>query len=248
MRIKIAKSQINYVTFDSAYNLIRDNIGLNGYICLTDAYVLATACKDQFLNNILNNSYATFPDGKLLQIIAKINGYYNIDTISGYFLMEKFLKSSKVKHYFYGSTEHTISELESQINRKYPLASVLGFKSAPMIELSKIKSSQILSQDLTEIARLSPDILWIGISSPKQDYLMYHYKEFFNNTLLIGIGAVFDYHSGIVKKSPEWVKKIGLRWLYRFFKEPFRIYKKTYTLFIFSSKIIIETIFRKYFT
>ncbi|NJK85295.1 MAG: WecB/TagA/CpsF family glycosyltransferase [Bacteroidales bacterium] len=73
---------------------------------------------------------------------------------------------------------------------------------------------------------MNPDIVWIGISSPKQDCMMYHYHTFLQKGFVVGVGAVFDYISGKHKISPEWMKKLSLRWLYRLLQDPGRLWKK----------------------
>jgi len=245
MRINLNNIEVSNVNLGKAILLMQENIGNSGYICLPDAFVLSLAEKDPKLSLILNNSIASFPDGKLLELLAFIDGYKEFKTVSGYFLLEFFLKDTNISHFFYGSNNKTLNKLRNRIYTLYPKANVKGFKEAPYLGIEEIKDNSEILLDIKEISNLSPDILWIGISSPKQDYLMYHYNQYLNNTLLIGIGAVFDYYSGVVKKSPEWMKRFGLRWLYRFFREPARMYRKTLIALIFSMKMVSKATLKK---
>jgi len=242
MRINLNGVQITVANLNKSISIMQKNIGKSGYICLPNAYVLAKAEKNKLLSAILNNSMATFPDGKLLELLAKLKGYNEVSTVSGYYLLEYFLNNDKTSHYFYGTNDQTLNKLKKRIYQLHPKANLIGFKEAPYLGLDEIKNNLKIKSDLIEIAKLSPDILWIGLSSPKQDYIMHYYHNLFESTILVGIGAVFDYYSGVVKISPEWVKRCGFRWLYRFFREPLRMYRKTFQLFIFSFKIITKTV------
>ncbi len=231
-RIQIGAIQINNVNLSSALEfvsgLVENKKSKNNYICLPDGYVLALANKDQKLQSILNKSTGTFPDGKILEKVARLKGFDSVSTVSGYNLLEHFIEKPNISHYFYGGSEESIEALASEIKRKHKNPNVLGYKSPPFLNLDEIDNNQLIRKDIEDIKTLSPDIMWVGISSPKQDYLMANFAHFLPNTLLIGVGAVFDYYSGRVKKSPDWVKKMGLRWLYRFVREPKRMYKKEF--------------------
>jgi exopolysaccharide biosynthesis WecB/TagA/CpsF family protein len=206
-----------------------------GYICLPDMSVIANASKDDLLISILNDSLLTLPDGKPLEILAKRKGYKEVRTVSGYWLI-KDLMQSDLSHYFYGANQQTIDTLINNLKKEFPASNIIGGSSPPMVALNEIKSNKEISTDMKMIKSLAPNILWIGISSPKQDYLMNFYHKTFDNTILIGVGGVFDYLAGQCKISPEWVKKIGMRWLYRLFQEPERLWKKYFNTFIFIFK------------
>ena len=73
---------------------------------------------------------------------------------------------------------------------------------------------------LMEINHLQPDIIWVGLGTPKQERFMSEYLPKMKATLMIGVGAAFDFHTGRIKDSPDWVKRMGLQWMHRLFQEP----------------------------
>ena len=214
------------------------NYSQTGYINFPDSYVLTCARKDEKLQKILNNSLYTLPDGKPSELYAKINGHRNVSTVSGYWLCKKLLDSDKT-HYFLGSTPEKLNKISQLIEIEHPNAKVLGYKSPPFKDLSFFEHGNILEKELKEINSLKPDLIWIGLSSPKQDYLMKSHAPLLQHGVMLGVGGVFDYLSGEVTKSPEWIKKIGLRWLWRLCKEPKRLGPKYWCTFkVFFSLII----------
>jgi len=199
----------------------------NGYICLPDAYVIVTAQKNKKLQKILNQSLYTFPDGQPLIIYSKLKGIKNISSVSGYHLVRNLLQT-ELTHYFYGSSTNELKKIKHRLNKEYPHAKILGYKSPPFVSLNEIETHQQIINDLKEINKLQPNLLWVGLNSPKQDYLMFHHHTLLKSSILIGIGGVYDYLSGSMKISPEWIKKLSLRWVYRIIQNPKRIYKKAF--------------------
>lgn len=196
-----------------------------GYICLPDGFVIVSATKNKKLQNILNNSLMTLPDGSPLVMYAKRKGIKNFGSVSGFWLVKELIKTD-LSHYFYGSSDKELEKIKQNLSEEFPVAKLLGFKSPPWVKLEEIEESEQLKNDMKEIKELQPNIVWIGMNSPKQDYLMDTYSKMLPNTILIGIGGVYDYLSGTMKISPEWVKKLGLRWVYRVTQNPQRIFKK----------------------
>lgn len=227
---------------DTTEFLLQYNYNEVGYISFPDSSVVAMAQKDNQLQGILNQSTLTLPDGKPSALYAKLKGYNHVSTVSGYWLCENLLKSEKT-HYFLGSTEEKLKKIQMQIEKKYPSARVLGYKAPPFVGLDFFEKGMFLEHELDEINRLKPDLIWIGLSSPKQDYLIKTHAPKLNHGLMLGVGGVFDYLSGEVTKSPEWIKKIGLRWLWRLTKEPGRLGPKywmtikTFTTLLISPKL-----------
>ena len=196
-----------------------------GYLSFPDSNVIASAYRNEKLRIILNNSLITFADGKFTEFYATLKGEKKIRNISGYDLLEHLLRSEK-SHYFYGLNPSELHKLKEVITTHHPEANILGYKSPPFLKLNEIESSEQIRKDIAVINRLKPDFIWIGISSPKQDYLMSHYVNHLDQGIMIGVGAVLLYKAGIVNKGPQWVKNLGMRWLFRFIQEPIRIWKK----------------------
>lgn len=202
------------------------------YICFPDASVIKEASADPLLTNILNNAFLTMPDGKPSQVVGRLRGNRSVSTVSGFHLCKALLQT-ELTHYFYGGTDALLTDLQKNLQQQFPRARVLGFKAPPFIGLSDIPGSTQMVADMAEINALKPDLVWIGISSPKQDYLMHYHHQRLDKSLMLGVGGVFLYLADESLKSPEWVKKIGLRWAYRLAKEPKRLWPKYYATFKF---------------
>lgn len=232
-KISLFSIKIQRTNLKETLNFIADyDFEQTGYICLPDMSVIADAQKDPRLKSILNNSLRSLPDGKPLEIIAKLKGYKEISTVSGYWLIKSLMDSS-LQHYFYGATEETCSKLHESLIREFPSAHITGYKSPPFLGLQEIEGNSQIQSDILSINQLKPDIIWVGISSPKQDYLMHSFHKQLNHGIMIGVGGVFDYLAGTHKISPEWIKRIGMRWFYRLLQSPKRLWRKYFKTMIF---------------
>ncbi|MBN1186292.1 MAG: WecB/TagA/CpsF family glycosyltransferase [Bacteroidales bacterium] len=235
------------VDFNKTVELVTSyNFQKPGYICFPSTNIVAKVYKDPNMQQVFNSSFLTLADGKFTEYYFRLKGIKTIKNISGYWLMENLLKSS-LTHYFYGGDEITIEKLRQKLGEKYPTARILGYKSPPFLTIDEIKKSETIKQDVLQINNLKPDLIWIGISNLKQDVLMNHYLPYLNQGLMLGVGAVFLYMSGQVKKGPEWIKKLGLRWLVRLIQEPRKEWKKTVPSIALFIKLFFKEIFNKLF-
>jgi N-acetylglucosaminyldiphosphoundecaprenol N-acetyl-beta-D-mannosaminyltransferase len=210
------------------------------YVCLPDMFVVSCAYQDEKLRSILNNSFLTLPDGKPIQFFGRMKGIRNIRTVSGYWLIMELMRKD-LSHYFYGADHGTVAMLVRNLKKKFPDARIVGYKSPPLLSLENIGNHPDLLNDMKEIRECKPDIIWLGISSPKQDYLAHYYHTCLDHGIMIAVGGVFDYIAGRSKKSPEWVKKIGMRWFYRLIQEPGRLWPK----YSFIFKTLLTAFFKR---
>lgn len=129
--------------------------------------------------------------------------------------------------------------------KEFPNAHLVGFKAPPFVDLQQRNENNIIKNDLIEINKLKPDIIWIGISTVKQDFLMYNHLKYLDQGIMIGVGAVFLYMAGVIKKGPEWVKQLGLRWILRLIQEPKRLWRSTLPSGIFFLYLVLKELFSK---
>lgn len=126
-------------------------------------------------------------------------------------------------HYFYGGKDDDVlNKLRDNLERDYPGIQILGMYSPPFRPLTDEEDAQVCS----EINRLCPDFLWVGIGAPKQEMWMWEHRKKINETVMLGVGAGFDFFAGTLDKAPEWMEKASLEWLYRLSKEPKRLWKR----------------------
>lgn len=214
----------------------RDGIGR--YICVRDVHGVMLAKRDTLLAEIHEHASLVVPDGMPLVWLGKIRGY-DIGRTAGADLFEAMMTHTQLRHYFYGGAEGVATELASVTGRKYPAAIITGVETPPYRALSA-EELDVLS-DRIRIA--SPDIVWIGLSTPRQEYLMAELSKRVPATL-IGIGAVYDFATERVKRAPRWMQRSGLEWLHRLWSNPRRLWRRYLILapqFVWA--VILECIF-----
>ena len=114
------------------------------------------------------------------------------------------------------------AQLINRLQQRFPGLSVAG-SYTPIVG----SVDELCTQEAAEaINRTAPDIVWVGISSPKQDLWMNQMRSRLNAPVLIGVGAAFDFHAGLVPQAPGWMQRAGLEWLFRLIQEPRRLWKR----------------------
>lgn len=209
------------------------------YMCLFGLYPLVKSFEDQELKEALNSSYLNPLHGKLVEVYLRLKGEKNIRSVDGVYLLDKLLREP-VTHYFYGANHETLEKIRNKIESEYPEASICGYKEPPIVSLEEIKNNAQLKKDILEINESQPNIIWVGLGGIKQDLVMYHYAKYLDHSLMIGVGAVFDYFSGNLKLSSNTVKRSGFRWLHRLIQQPHLIKKKMEI-----AKILLSLPFKK---
>jgi N-acetylglucosaminyldiphosphoundecaprenol N-acetyl-beta-D-mannosaminyltransferase len=199
------------------------------YVCFPCTASVANAHGNESLVNILNESALTLADGRFTEFYARAKGLDGVRSVSGYWLMDRLLRTDRT-HYFYGSDDATLLRLQEELESNYPQARILGYRSAPFLEADQIPGNAHIARDMQEIRRAKPDFVWVSLSHPKQEILMHHFRESLGSGVMLGVGAVFLYHAGIVDKGPEILKKLALRWLYRLLQQPKTVLKRNHVL------------------
>ena len=192
--------------------ITNNNYTKSNYICFPSTNTISKASKYPEFQNILNSSFLTLCDGKFTEFYGRMLKFHNIEQISGLDLMNKLLRSD-LTHYFYGLKDCDLKVFKEAILKKHPNSNILGFKAPPFVELHEIKSNKIIIKDFKAINKAKPNIVWIGISTIKQDFLMKYHVNSLDNSIMIGVGAVFLYQAGIINPGPQWIKNLGMRWL-----------------------------------
>ena len=191
----------------------------SGYISIFGLYVLSESFLDNKLQIALNSSLLNPLHGKVIEFYLKMKRYDNIKTVDGLYLLDKLLNKN-LTHYFYGTNNLTLDKMGKKILNQYPDAKVLGYQEAPFIENDQIINNQLLIKDFQKINIFKPNVVWIGLGGIKQDLVMYNYSKYCTNSIMIGVGAAFDYFAGNISLSSEKAKSIGFRWLYRCLLQP----------------------------
>jgi len=167
--------------------------------------------------------------------IGKLKGAKKIDRCYGPDFFEYFIRNSAkedVKHYFTGGKEGIAEKLRFECERKYNNPNVVGTHCPPFRELTDEEIKEIAE----DINSKNSDIVWVGISSPKQEKYAQRLSKYTNVHFFVTVGAAFDFHTGNVKQAPRFIQRSGFEWLYRVLAEPKRMgkkYLKVVPLFIY---------------
>lgn len=204
------------------------------YICVSNVHTTVMSYENEMYRNIQNSGAMALPDGGPLSVVSRRRGFKEAERVTGPDLMSEIFKISEekeYKHYFYGSTQETLDELKTKLNRKYPKLNIAGMFSPPFRKLTSEEDDEIIKS----INNSKADFIWVGLGAPKQEIWMYDHKDKING-LMLGVGAGFDYHADKLERAPKWMQKSNLEWFYRLCQEPKRLFKRyfnTNTKFIY---------------
>lgn len=206
-----------------------------------NAHSYNTAQKDILFQNSLKASDAVLPDGISIVLAKKFLYKENIERITGadlfYYEMNK-LNFSGGKCFFLGSTEKVLELIKKRAMIDYPNIEIVTYSPPFKDSLSISENIEICNK----INTMKPNLLWLGMTAPKQEKWAYENKSKITNDCLIGcIGAVFDFYAGTMKRAPIWMQKSGLEWLYRFFSDPRRLWKR----YLFGNFLFVQTILKE---
>jgi len=209
--------------------------GASGYVCLTSVHPVIEARLDDSFRIILNSSFLTLPDGMPLVWVGRSQGFSNMERVYGPDFMLAVCGESVRNgwtHFLYGGKPGVAEELKNALEMKYPGIKIRGVYCPPFRNLTQAEENELRRM----MAEVSPDILWVGISSPKQERFMASHCGILKCRFMVGVGAAFDLHTGRMKDAPAWMKQAGLQWLHRLAQEPRRLgrrYLFTHPLFVF---------------
>jgi N-acetylglucosaminyldiphosphoundecaprenol N-acetyl-beta-D-mannosaminyltransferase len=201
-----------------------------GYVCLCTVHGLSEARNDPAFRRILNESFLATPDGMPLVWL----GPPSVERVYGPDLLLAVCDAGRavgLRHYFYGGASGVAGALTAQLTSRFPGLEIVGWSTPPFRPLKSPETTALQA----DIARLRPDVIWVGLGTPKQERFMAEHWKSLEAGLLIGIGAAFDFHSGRVRQAPRWIQRSGFEWLFRIWMEPRRLgprYFKTNPLFV----------------
>lgn len=217
--------QIAAINMEAAVTYIQNNLGgLNGqYICISNVHTTVMSYEDKAYRKIQNHAVLALPDGKPLSVLSRKRGFAKADRVTGPDLMEEIFKHSKecgYKHYFYGGKLETLKVLEQKLKEQYQLQ-IAGMYAPPFGKMTEEEDREIIDR----INEAKADFVWVALGAPKQEQWMYAHQGKVQG-LMVGIGAGVDYLAGNIKRAPMWMQKCSLEWLYRFFQEPKRLFRR----------------------
>ncbi len=218
---------VNAVNMEGAISAISRHLGsgAKGYVCATGVHGILESLRDTSVADAFAASVMNVPDGTPTVWVGRFQGLRAIAHVTGPALMrEVFRRSefSKYSHFFYGGKPGTAEELASAMLRQFPWVRVAGTYTPPFRELTAEEERSIASR----INACKPDLIWVGISTPRQELWMRHMLPLLNARMLFGVGAAFDFQTGHIRECPGWIKRAGFNWLHRLAQDPRRLWRR----------------------
>jgi N-acetylglucosaminyldiphosphoundecaprenol N-acetyl-beta-D-mannosaminyltransferase len=192
------------------------------YVCVTGVHGVMESHRDEGLRRIHNRAGLVTPDGMPLVWLSRLAGNRQVQRVYGPDLMLAVCESGVAKgyrHFFYGSRPSTLELLTTRLSERFPGLEIVGALSPPFRELTPEEEEEIGST----LRSAEADIVWVGLSTPKQERWMSAHVGRVGSAVLIGVGAAFDFHSGVKLQAPRWMQRSGFEWLFRMATEPRRL-------------------------
>jgi N-acetylglucosaminyldiphosphoundecaprenol N-acetyl-beta-D-mannosaminyltransferase len=194
-----------------------------GYLSAINVYGVMEAQRDVELAAAYADAAIAIPDGMPTVWVGRLQRHHGIERIAGPDLMrEVFLRRefARCTHFFYGGNEGVAEELAEHFKRLAPWARIVGTYTPPFRSLTQAEERDLIAR----INELRPDMIWVGIGTPKQDKFMRRYLPEFDTHVMFGVGAAFDFHTGRIRDCSEWIKRAGLQWAHRLIQDPKRLW------------------------
>jgi N-acetylglucosaminyldiphosphoundecaprenol N-acetyl-beta-D-mannosaminyltransferase len=192
--------------------------------CVTPVNCILWARKNQYLQNIYNSSDGNFADGVPVVWASKFLGEPIHGRVTGLDVLPAFSLIAGEKgfsFFFLGAKEGVAEKLSDELKRKFPTLKVAGTYSPPFAEQFSTDENEKM---IAIINAVHPDVLWVSLTAPKQDYWIYEHFEKLNVKIAIGIGGAFEVTAGLIPRAPRWMQQLGFEWLYRLLREPRRMF------------------------
>lgn len=195
------------------------------YICVTSVHGIITAHDDPEVREILNSADIATPDGMPLVWALRSFGITGQQRVYGPTLMLKLCESAARnghRIFLYGGREESVGALSVRLREKFPRLRIVGHYCPPFRPLTPEEDSAVIGR----IRESDADLVFVGISTPKQEHWMYNHRRQLPGVVMIGVGAAFDFHAGRVRQAPAWMQRNGLEWFFRLLMEPARLWRR----------------------
>lgn len=223
---KVLGVRIDLVDYDTTVTLMKGCISQNllgRYICACPVHPIMLSQRDQELKEALNSAWFTVPDGMPVVWAARCLGASIRNSVRGTNLMLracKMAESNGHSIFLYGGKPQTLQKLKRNLLKNFPNLQISGIYSPPFRTLSLEEEANIVEM----INLASPNFLFVCLGAPKQEKWMLNNCGKIKVPVTMGVGAAFDFLAGEKKQAPQWMRVIGLEWLFRLLSEPKRLW------------------------
>lgn len=202
----------------------------NHLVSATGAHGLIEAHKNAKFRKILQEFYLNLPDGMPNVWIGKWKGAKNMKRCYGPDFFKHLIintsQNSKIKHFLCGGKEGVAEELKEVCEMQFGNNNVCGICCPAFLPVEHYDYKQLAY----EINEVQASIVWIGLSTPKQEEFAYYLSRYTTVDFIICVGAAFDFHTNKVRQAPSWMQNSGLEWFFRFLIEPRRLYRRYFEI------------------
>jgi N-acetylglucosaminyldiphosphoundecaprenol N-acetyl-beta-D-mannosaminyltransferase len=196
-----------------------------GYVCAVSVHGVLESRRNPQVALAFADAAVVIPDGRPMVWVGRAQGHRGIRQVTGPDLMYAILSRSEFhgcSHFFYGGKPGVARELAAMCARTFPGVRVAGTYTPPFRDLSVAEEANLVEW----LNRLRPDIIWVGISTPRQELFMRFLISHLDHGLMFGVGAAFDFHTGRIRDCAPWVKRLGFQWLHRLMQDPRRLWRR----------------------
>lgn len=223
--VPLFNGDIKQAVENCSQHTLNKNKAENHCISLTGAHGMVYAQKNPEFKELLQSFYTNLPDGMPGVWVGKLKGASGMKRCYGPDFFAEMLKetaSEEINHFFCGGKEGVADKLKKACEEKFNNHNIVGTYCPPFLPVDKFNYKEIAEV----INQSAADIVWIGISTPKQEQFAQRLSEYTNVYFLITVGAAFDFHIGNVRQAPLWIQNAGLEWFFRLLMEPRRLCKR----------------------
>lgn len=211
------------VLFEAVAKAVEERSRLRVAFCNVDTIVQLQS--NTRLSEAVNNFEIASPDGMPLVWLSRLRGQKGIERVDGPSSMLSICEqgvSLGYRHYFYGGTDEMLQGIEANLKTQFPGIQIVGTHSPPFRSLTEEERQA----DIERINQAKPDLLWVGLGLPKQELWVEANQALLEPPAILAVGAAFGFTSGLVRRAPRWMQRLGLEWLFRLSQEPRRLWKR----------------------
>jgi len=200
--------------------------GQRGYVCVAAVHTVMASREDPELRAAVLGSSLTVPDGQPLVWAMNALGHELPSRVYGPELMaracERATRTGTRMFLYGGRNQGALVQLTYNLRTRYPGLQIVGGHAPPFRPLTAAEEDRVVA----EINRSQADVVWVGIGVPKQEKWMARLRDRLDAPVLVGVGAAFDFHAGLVPQAPAWMQSAGLEWAFRLAQEPRRLWRR----------------------
>lgn len=193
------------------------------YVAVTGMHGVSESQNDSYFRTALQSSDLVVADGMPLVWLGRWHGFAMKRRVYGPELTAIFMQQTggRYRHFFYGGAPGVADKLAEVSRQRYGI-NVVGTYCPPFRPLTPEEDAQVVEL----INSAQPDLVWVGLSTPKQEKWMYEHRDKLNVPAMLGVGAAFDLNTGKLRQAPRWMRENGLEWLFRLLAEPRRLWRR----------------------